>query len=212
MTLRLRCFRFGRRVTLVVCTAVQVPISVLSAVVPNLVAFTVLRTILAAATAGQFNTAFLQGVNFLLLRGYVLNPNNGVFPKWHGNSVNLANSGNHDPIWYLCLVGCVVTSWPLSWEVAGLNNLLYKKSSLNSMKTRMHSSRMRTTGSLLYGGGESLSIEGLSPGRVSVQGGLCPGWSLSRGSLSRRVSVWTPLDRDPPVNTITDRCKNITLS
>ena len=84
----IRCCRFGRRVTLVVCTAVQVPISVLSAVVPNLVAFTVLRTILAAATAGQFNTAFIQGVNSLLLRGYVLNPNNGVFPKWHGNSVN----------------------------------------------------------------------------------------------------------------------------
>ena len=74
----IRCFRFGRRVTLVVCTAVQVPISVLSAVVSNLVAFTVLRTILAAATAGQFNTAFIQGRMPLLRGGYVLNPNNRV--------------------------------------------------------------------------------------------------------------------------------------
>ncbi len=53
--------RFGRRVTIVVCTAVQIPVSVLAAVVPDRVAFAVLRTVLAAATAGQFNTAFILG-------------------------------------------------------------------------------------------------------------------------------------------------------
>ena len=45
----------------------------------------------------------------------------------------------------------------------------------------MHSSRMRTTRSLPNGGG-----------------GLCPGWSLSGRP-------------PPPVNRITDRCKNITF-
>ena len=54
-------------------------------------------------------------------------------------------------------------------------------------KIRMHSSRMRTTRSLLYKGGS------MSRG-VSVRG----------GSLSRE----TP----PPMNRMTDRCKNVTLA
>ena len=61
----------------------------------------------------------------------------------------------------------------------------------------MHSSRMRTTRSLTYGGG-GVSVQGGLSGGVSVQGGLS-GESLSRGSLlggslSGRVSLTeTPL-------------------
>ena len=50
---------------------------------------------------------------------------NGVFPKWNGNSVNSATSGNlinhwsmnlgqfQDPVCFLCLVNIVVASWNL---------------------------------------------------------------------------------------------------
>ena len=89
--------------------------------------------------------------------------------------------------------------------------------------TRVHSSRMCTACSLPWG---SLSGGSLSRG-VSVQGGLypgglCPGgslsrgvsvhWSLSRGSLSREVSVWgVYLTETTPGNRMTHRCKNITF-
>ena len=66
--------------------------------------------------------------------------------------------------------------------------------------------------SLLYGAG------GLCPGGVSVQGGSLsgegslPGGLCRRGGSAREVSVQEDLpNRDPPVNRITDGCKNITL-
>ena len=61
--------------------------------------------------------------------------NNGVFLKCNQNSVNSSNSGNlinhwsmnwdqfKDLVCYLCLTGAVVTSWPLTQEAVGLNNL-----------------------------------------------------------------------------------------
>ena len=68
------------------------------------------------------------------------------------------------------------------------------------LKTRMHSSRIRTALSLpgmvsLCPGGRSLSRG------FSVQGGLCPGGSLSRGYLFKGVSVRGSLsvDRQTPV-------------
>ena len=60
---------------------------------------------------------------------------NGVFSKWIRNSVNSTNSENLinywsmnrgqliDPFCYLCLAGAVVTSWSLTKDVAGSNNL-----------------------------------------------------------------------------------------
>ena len=39
-----------------------------------------------------------------------------------------------DLLFYLNLAGCVVTSSSLTQEVAGSNNLLYEKFSLNSVK------------------------------------------------------------------------------
>ena len=57
---------------------------------------------------------------------------NGVFPKWIRNSVNLGNLINHlsmnwtqlkDPLCYLCLTGAVVASWCLVQEVANLINI-----------------------------------------------------------------------------------------
>ena len=43
---------------------------------------------------------------------------------------------------------------------------------------------------------------GVWPGRVSAHGGVCPGGCLSGGVSARHT---------PPVNRITDRCKNINL-
>ena len=78
----------------------------------------------------------------------------------------------------------------------------------------MHSSRVRTARSLLYGGGLCpgglcLAEGSLSSRGISVQGGLCPVGSLSRGSLgglcpggsiSRGFSVLGGLpDRTPPL-------------
>ena len=52
--------------------------------------------------------------------------NIGVVPKWNGNSVNSANSGNgiNHCIKYCgqCLVSCMSTSWSFTQEVAGSNN------------------------------------------------------------------------------------------
>ena len=81
-----------------------------------------------------------------------------------------------------------------------------------SPKPGMNSSRMRTVRCLLYGGGMGLCL-GVSIQGVSVQGGLCPGQTLSR-----RVSVWGVSVRGflsgrlPPPCGQTDTCENITLS
>ena len=58
------------------------------------------------------------------------------------------------------------------------------------LKTRIHSSRMRTAHSLPYGG-------------VSVQGSLSRGISVQEGLCLLRPT--------PPVNRMTHRCTNITL-
>ena len=79
-------------------------------------------------------------------------------------------------------------------------------------RTRTHSSRMRTARFLPYVREGSLSRESLSRGslsretlswgslsrRVSVQGDLYPGGSLSRGVSVQRVSVSTFLSRETP--------------
>ena len=63
------------------------------------------------------------------------------------------------------------------------------KTKVNSFNfTRMHSSRMRTARSLPYGEGGSVQ-GGLCPGGSLSQVVLYPGGSLSKGSLSRGVSV-----------------------
>ena len=61
------------------------------------------------------------------------NESNEFFPKWMGNPVNLANSGNlmnhsnvdwgqyKDPVSQMCLAGTVRGSLPLTQEVAGWN-------------------------------------------------------------------------------------------
>ena len=84
-------------------------------------------------------------------------------------------------------------------------------------KTRMHS-RMRTArfSGRLGGWGVCLG--------VSTWGGVCPGGEgglpeefLRQGCLCRGESVWgvyTPIacrDTPPPMNRMTDRCKNITF-
>ena len=78
----------------------------------------------------------------------------------------------------------------------------------------MHSCRMHTTRSLLYGG---ISVQGRVTGRFvsrgfCVQGGLCLG-SLSGGvSVPGGVSHRHPPGQNlPPVDRMTDARKNITL-
>ena len=69
------------------------------------------------------------------------------------------------------------------------------------MKTRMHSSRMRTvrnSSGLLAGGGA-----------WSVGGG---GVSALEGCLVLGGGIPACTETDPPVNRMTDRCKNITLA
>ena len=67
------------------------------------------------------------------------------------------------------------------------NNIVPKSSHLT---TRMHSSRMRTGHSLTVCRSLLLWGVNLVPGGwVSVQGGLCPGWSLSRVVSVQVVSV-----------------------
>ena len=74
-----------------------------------------------------------------------------VFPKWKGNSVNSANSGNlinhwskiwaqfKDPVSHTCLAGVVVASWSLTQELVGSSPFNDKISLsldlLNSVKT-----------------------------------------------------------------------------
>ena len=69
---------------------------------------------------------------------------------------------------------------------------------LNLNETSMHSSRMRTASLLTI---PTVSEEGGAVRGVSARGGICP------------VGVSAPLHAGihPPVNRMTDRCKNITL-
>ena len=64
-----------------------------------------------------------------------MNPTNSWIPINH----SIMNWGQFkDPVCYLCLVNCVVTSLSLTQDVAGSNNILHKKLSLtpvNSVKT-----------------------------------------------------------------------------
>ena len=85
----------------------------------------------------------------------------GVSPKWIRNSMNSGNLINHwgmnwtqfkDTQYYPCVAGNVLASWPVTQEVAGSNNpfiILYFLSLnllnlVKRIKTRMHSSRIRT--------------------------------------------------------------------
>ena len=88
----------------------------------------------------------------------------------------------------------------------------------NVLKTRMHSSRMRTGRSLtvcwsvLPGGvwsGGCLLRGGLLWGGLPAWGG---GFSLPGGVLPARGGGVLPAWRPPPVNRITHTCKNITLA
>ena len=74
--------------------------------------------------------------------------------------------------------------------------------------TRMHSSRMRT--------GRSLTVcRSLLPGGGCLLGGVCSGGCLLLGegvsALGGGIPPCTEADT-PPVNRMTDRCKNITLA
>ena len=107
-------------------------------------------------------------------------------------------------------------------DFALFGNYLFSLSFDIKNKTRMHSSGMRTGGSL-NGGGESAPGGGgvclllwggvlLLGGRVSAPRGGCllPGGVCSRGVVvvSQHALRQTP----PPVGRITDACKNITLA
>ena len=67
----------------------------------------------------------------------------------------------------------------------------------------------RGRGSLLQGGGYSQGVS-TPKGDVCSQGGLLPGGSAPRGSAPRGVCSGGV--SAPPVNRMTDRCKNITLA
>ena len=94
--------------------------------------------------------------------------------------------------------------------------------------TRMHSSRMRTIrnsshlpgvsapkgGCLLPGGLPGLGVPGpggSAPGGL-VWGGLVLGGCLLWGGLLWGCGIPTYTEADPPVNRMTDRCKNITFA
>ena len=121
----------------------------------------------------------------------VLNP---FFPNTHSD-VPLSR-GYAYPTWLQCRCRFCIMSLVSFMRLHG-----------NFSVTRMHSSRMRTARSLPYGG---LCPRGSCPGGSLSRGVRCSGVSCLGGS---RVSVQGGLtDRDrPPVNRMTDRCKNITL-
>ena len=88
----------------------------------------------------------------------------------------------------------------------------------NILVTRMHSSRMHTAWTLLYGGGEGLPDRNPPGQRLPWTETLLDRASINRDPPWQR----TPLDRDPPgqrppwtenppVNRMTYRCKNITF-
>ena len=60
------------------------------------------------------------------------NYNNGVFPKWNGNSVKSGNQRSmkygkfKDAVSHLCLAGTAVPSWSLTLEIVGSNPFVDK--------------------------------------------------------------------------------------
>ena len=91
-----------------------------------------------------------------------------------------------------------------------VNELIREESTQRAEITRMHSSRMRTGRSLtvcrsLLPRGGCCLLGGCLPGEVSP-GGVCLGGLLPGGYPSMQ---W---GRPPPLNRITDACKNITLA
>ena len=83
----------------------------------------------------------------------------------------------------------------------------------------MHSSRMRTARLLpvfpsmhCTGGGVS-ARGGVCSGNVCSRGNVCSQWGVCyRGCLLRGVYPSMHGGRHPPVNRMTDRCKNITFA
>ena len=134
------------------------------------------------------------------------------------------------------MTGCLIveSTLVLAYVLENTNHFCYKfiNFSLSSScaktsetdtlhyQTRMHSSRMRTgrsltvCWSLLPGGGGVWSGEGV------VLGGVCGPGGWSRGVWSGGVWSWgvslpgggVSLPETPPVDRITDACKNITLA
>ena len=77
--------------------------------------------------------------------------------------------------------------------------------------TRMHSSRMRTGHSLTV----CRSQGGCLLWGVSTLGGVCSQGSVCSGGRVSALGGWHPsmhCGRHPPVNRMTNRCKNITLA
>ena len=113
-----------------------------------------------------------------------------------------------------------VSAWGVCLgEQTGVKTLPCRNYIADGNKTRMHSSRMRTgrsltvCQSLLPGGGVCSQggclLEGVSALGVSVLGGLL--WGVSAPEGGGGIPTCTETDT-PPVNRITNRCKNITLA
>ena len=84
-----------------------------------------------------------------------------------------------------------------------INSLIFVKITLCIallVTIRMHSSRMCTGRSL------TICLGGLLPRGVCSQGGSAPGGVCFRGMVTQHA-----LRQTPPLNRMTDRCKNITL-
>ena len=78
----------------------------------------------------------------------------------------------------------------------------YSHQAKKDQRTRMHSSRMRTVCN------SSRLLEGVSaPGRGAWSGGVCSGGCLVPGG-----GITACTEADPPVNRMTDTCKNITFA
>ena len=79
-----------------------------------------------------------------------------------------------------------------------------------TLKTRLHSSRMRTARALTVSP-SMLCAGGVPPGGVLLWGGLLLGGCLLLGGLLQGGVSQHALRQTPPVNRMTNRCKNITL-
>ena len=126
----------------------------------------------------------------------------------------------------------LVKGWySVSGKIVGISYFCLKafNSCFNQtqLKTRMHSSRMRTGRSLTVccsllpgGGGVLLGLGGCSPWSGGGLGGGCSPWSggvlLGWGGVLPGMGGGSSLPggspETPPVNRITDTCKNITLT